>query len=116
MGQALDDQMQEQPVIFGAQFDVGRWVEQRLQFTLEALEQPEYQRFLAVKVVVEVARADAHFIGNFHGGDIRFALLIEQLQGTFEDPVAGFHPVFLMIGSCHGRQRPWLVERQRTRT
>ncbi|MCY1174956.1 hypothetical protein D9M73_151750 [compost metagenome] len=116
MGQAFDDQVQEQPVFFGCQFGIGRWIEQGSQFALETLEQPENQRLLAVEVVVEVARADAHLIGNFHGGDIRFALLIEQLQGTFEDPVAGFHPVFLMIGSCHGRQWPWLVERQRTRT
>ncbi|MNN95791.1 hypothetical protein D3C81_2146610 [compost metagenome] len=50
-----------------------------------------------MEVVVEIARADPHFIGNFHGGDIRFALLVEQQQGTFENPVAGFHPVFLVV-------------------
>ncbi|MNG04075.1 hypothetical protein D3C84_871810 [compost metagenome] len=95
MGQAFDDQVQEQPVILGSQFDVGRWIEQRRQFGLEAFEQAENQRLLAVEVVVEIARADAHFVGDFHGGNIRFALFIEQLQGTFENPVAGFHPVFL---------------------
>ncbi|MCY1183195.1 hypothetical protein D9M73_237990 [compost metagenome] len=87
--------MQEQPVILRGQLDVGRWIEQRGQFGLETFEQAENQRFLAVEVVVQIARADAHFVGNFHGGNIRFALLIEQLQGTFEDPFAGFHPVFL---------------------
>ncbi|MOA69892.1 hypothetical protein D3C78_1983660 [compost metagenome] len=48
-----------------------------------------------MEVVVEIARADPHFVRHLHGGDVRLALFVEQLQSTFENPVAGFHPVFL---------------------
>ena len=96
MGQTFDDQVQEQPVILGLQLCVRRWVEQRRQLVLKALEQPKYQRLLAMEVVVEVAGADPHFVGDFHGRHVRLALLVEQLQGAFKDTVAGLHPVFLM--------------------
>jgi len=70
-------------------------VKQRREFRLKAFEQTEDQRLFAMEVVVEVAWADAQFVGDFQGGDIRLALLVEQQQGTFKDSVAGFHPVFL---------------------
>ncbi|MNG05347.1 hypothetical protein D3C84_885330 [compost metagenome] len=83
--------MQEQPVVFGAQFDIQRWIHQGGQLRLEALEQLQDHRLLAVKVVIEIAGADAHFSGDFEGGNIGFALLIEQGQGAFEDAVASLH-------------------------
>ncbi|MCY1551280.1 hypothetical protein D9M68_875970 [compost metagenome] len=95
MRQLLDDQVQEQPVILRIQAGVGWWVEQWCQVSLEALEQAENQRLFAVEVVVQIAWADAQFVGNLQGGNIWFALLVEQHQGTFEDTFAGFHPVFL---------------------
>ena len=95
MGQPLDDQMQEEPIVLGRQPGVGRWIEQGRQLGLEALEQAQHQWLLAVEVVVQVARADPHFIGHLHGRNVGLAFLVEQLQGTFKDPVAGLHPVFL---------------------
>ncbi len=96
VGHALDNQVQKQPVVLSLQLRIGRRVEQRRQLALKALEQPQYQRLLAMEVVVEVTGADPHFIGHLHGRHVRFALVVEQLQGTFKDTVAGLHPVFLM--------------------
>ncbi|EJT83479.1 hypothetical protein PPS11_34443 [Pseudomonas putida S11] len=73
---AFDDQVQEQPVILGIQAYLQRRVEQGHQRFFKALEQPQHQRLLAVEVVVEVAGADAQFVGNFQGGYVRFALLV----------------------------------------
>src|SRR5690606_8820152 len=73
--QALDDQVQEQPVILGIQLCIRRRVEQGSQFGLEAPEQLHDQRFLAMEVVIEIAGADAHFGGNLKGGNVGFALL-----------------------------------------
>ncbi|MNV92258.1 hypothetical protein D3C71_1868350 [compost metagenome] len=58
-----------------------------------------------MEVVVEVARADAEFVGNFQGGYVGFALLVEQLQGAFKDTVAGLHPVSSSSGQHVGAWR-----------
>ncbi|MNT41507.1 hypothetical protein D3C72_1778670 [compost metagenome] len=101
--------MQEQPVILGLQAYFQGRVEQRGKLILKAFEQTQHQRLLAVEVVVQVARADPHFIGDLQGRDIRFALLVEQLQGTLENSVAGFHPFYLfnaLARKCRARG-PW---------
>ncbi|MNN19237.1 hypothetical protein D3C81_1324700 [compost metagenome] len=59
LGHALDDQVQEQPVVLGIQAHLQRWVEQRHQRFFEALEQAQHHGLLAMEVVVQVARADA---------------------------------------------------------
>ncbi|GAB0083332.1 hypothetical protein TOC8172_30420 [Pseudomonas syringae] len=95
MRQPLDNQVQKHPVVFRLKPGVRGRIEQRRQFCLKTLEQAQNQRLLAMKVVIQIAGADAHFIGNFQCGDVRLALLIEQRQRAFKDTVAGFHPVFL---------------------
>jgi hypothetical protein len=53
-------------------------------------------------MVIEVAGADIHFIGNVIGGDVGFAEFVEQLQAGVEDAIAGFHS---------GETWPWRKER-----
>ena len=91
LGHVLDDQVQEQPIILGVQAHAQGWVQQRHERFLEALEEPQHQRLLAMKVVIEVARADAQFVGDLQGRDVGFALAIEQVQGAFEDTITGLH-------------------------
>ena len=56
-----------------------------------------------VKVVIEVARADAHFVGYQLRRDVRLAEIVEQLQGCFENALTGtpfrlfFHAGFLFV-------------------
>ena len=59
MRQALDNQVQKQPIVLHIQLHVLGRREQRCKFGLKALEQTEDQRLFAMEVVVEVARADA---------------------------------------------------------
>lgn len=101
LGHVLDDKVQEQPVVLGVKAHVQGRVEQGHQRFFEALEKAQHQGLLAMEVVVQVARADTQFVGNLQGGYVRFALLVEQLQGAFEDTVAGLHPVVGLIGSGH---------------
>jgi hypothetical protein len=42
-------------------------------------------------VVVKIAGADVHFVGDMVGGDAWFAAFVEELQAGLQDAVAGFH-------------------------
>ena len=94
--QALDDQVQEQPVVLDVQLGFGWRVEQRRHLALEAFEQLQYQRLLAMEVVVEIARADVQLVGDLQCGNVGLALLVEQLQGGLQNALAGFHPWLLV--------------------
>ena len=39
-------------------------------------------------MIVEIARADAHLVGDIRGGDVRRAETIEHRQAGFDDPLA----------------------------
>ncbi|MNM94226.1 hypothetical protein D3C81_1066220 [compost metagenome] len=101
LGHPLDDQVQEQPIVLGVQAHLQGRVEQRHQRFFETLEQADDQRFLAVEVVVQVAGADAQLVGDLQRGDVRLALLVEQLQGALKDTVAGLHSFGKLSGSTH---------------
>lgn len=47
--------------------------------------------FLVAEMVVEVAGADAGGGGDMVGGHRPGPLLVEEFDGGFDDPVAGFH-------------------------
>ncbi len=100
VGEALDDQVQEQPVVLRAQAHLLGRIEQRRQLGLEPLEQRHHQRFLAMEVVVEIARADAQFVGDLQCRDVGLALFVEQQQRAFEDSVACLHPDFFWGWRC----------------
>lgn len=100
--QLLDNQVQKHPVVFRLKPGV-RWrIEQRRKFCLKPLEQTQNQGLLAMKVVIQIAGADAHFIGDFQRRDVWLALLVEQRQRALKDTVASFHPVFLFKSQSLG--------------
>jgi hypothetical protein len=45
----------------------------------------------AFEVVLKIARADVHFIGNINGRGLLFTLFIKQLQAGMENAIPGFH-------------------------
>ena len=65
----------------------------RLQYVpcicLERIEQRLNDLFLSWKMVVEIARADIHLVGNFIGCRSGFAFFVEQQQARDQYSVSG---------------------------
>ena len=66
-----------------------------LECALQLFNQKGEPNVSTMEVANEMGISPGNLYYHFHGGDVGLTLFVEQLQGTFENPVAGFHPVFL---------------------
>src|SRR5690606_24482306 len=82
-------QVQLQPQVLEVGRAVDRHGQRGVQPRFAAGEQLVDDVVLVAEVVVQVARADAQVRGDVVGGDVRFALRVEQRQGRVEDALVG---------------------------
>ena len=85
----LEQQVEEKPDVLRLVRALPRGAEQVADFALVVGKKRVDDLVLVVEVVVEIAGADLHFVGDHRRRDVRLAEVVEQAQGGFENPLAG---------------------------
>ena len=85
----FEQQVKKQPYILGPEQAGGRRRERSLDLFFVIAEQRIDDLVLVVKVIIEIARADVHFVGDDRRRDVRLAEVVEKFQRGFENALAG---------------------------
>ncbi len=87
----LEHHHQIKPVIRDAQRILQGLAQDHVELLVEACKQLADEFLFAPEMIIEVAGADVHLVGDVDRGHIRLALVVEQFEADLDDAITCFH-------------------------